>query len=148
MQQIERVAAIAQQAAELLPAAPAHWDVEGYMAWRELVWSTATRLSVIAGRSLDGRDPQVTEPALVGVITAHQLLDLACAVSRSRSSDDSATRGAEVGPHRSDIARTNAANAISVAQRATAEHLVARGDRATAGVSRRFAHRPAGVRHH
>lgn len=54
MQQIDRVTVLAQQAAQLLPEPPGDRDLDGYLEWTELVWTTAMRISAIAGACLDG----------------------------------------------------------------------------------------------
>lgn len=45
---IERVASLAHRAAEVLPEPPAAHDAFGYLAWEELVLSTARRLADLA----------------------------------------------------------------------------------------------------
>jgi hypothetical protein len=45
----ERMMQLAQRAAELLPVPPAAHDAFGYLAWEELVMSTARRVHQLAG---------------------------------------------------------------------------------------------------
>lgn len=53
MHQIDDITALADRAAALLPEAPAK-DAVAYLAWRELVWSTALRLAEFAGTASPG----------------------------------------------------------------------------------------------
>ncbi|GAA4743505.1 hypothetical protein GCM10023350_30270 [Nocardioides endophyticus] len=84
--QIDHVTALAQQAADLLPAPPRDGDVDSYLSWRELVWSTAARLGEIAGPGL--------APSTVGAsttpgakVTAQELLELAGIAGPGRTAE-------------------------------------------------------------
>lgn len=81
-QQVDRVTALAHQAAELLPEAPPEGDIDGYLGWRELVWCTAVRLSDVAGPSLADRAVGLEQPSGDAPVTAQLLLDLACLVGQ------------------------------------------------------------------
>ena len=95
MLQIERVTTMAHRAAELLPEPPPAGDLDGYLAWRELVWSTAVRLSALAGCTLASRDSATHELHAGAPVTAQYLLDLAGQFSGARS--DSSDRPASSG---------------------------------------------------
>lgn len=77
VQQIDQVSTMAQQAAMLLPEPPAAHDIDGYLAWKELVWSTAMRLSAIAGSSLGEASADLLDHDPDAPVTARHLMDLA-----------------------------------------------------------------------
>lgn len=92
MLQIDRVTALAHQAAELLPAPPCEGDIDGYLSWRELVWSTATRLGEIAGPALASAPGGVAGAVAVpgAKVSAQELLELARIAGPRWSADSTA----------------------------------------------------------
>ncbi|WP_460846705.1 hypothetical protein [Phytohabitans suffuscus] len=76
---MRRAVALAKHAAKLLPEPPPADDVEGYLAWRDLVLDTAVRISAIVDcrgfeislshSKLDGHSP-VTWRALLALASA------------------------------------------------------------------------------
>lgn len=76
----ESATAIARQAAELLPEPPAAHDSFGYLAWEELVLSTAHRLQRLLDDATLMTRPQATALVLspvTGRLDGASLLDLA-----------------------------------------------------------------------
>ena len=69
--------ALAEQAADLLPEAPAEHDSFDYLAWEELVLSTARRLLWAAGGELNAQTHTPRLDALTGRLTGTDLLALA-----------------------------------------------------------------------
>ncbi|MFJ3667392.1 hypothetical protein ACIPSE_13140 [Streptomyces sp. NPDC090106] len=81
----ESVMACARRAAELLPEPPAAHDSFGYLAWEELVLSTARRLQRLMDEAELRAHPQDTALALspaTGRLDAPSLLNLAARLTR------------------------------------------------------------------
>lgn len=51
----DRLVALAQRAADLLPEPPPTYDLHGYREWESLVLDTAKRIAVVAGVPAGGR---------------------------------------------------------------------------------------------
>ncbi|MBK1787114.1 hypothetical protein [Prauserella cavernicola] len=66
MENWQHIAALARQAADLLPGPPPADDREGYQAWESLVLSAAARIGVLAGAS-------GAVPATLGSRARHRL---------------------------------------------------------------------------
>lgn len=79
-----RAAALARQAAEILPGPPSADDLDGARAWADLVRDTAARLAACAGGAGDASraaPPAATVPRRV--LTAQDLLDIAAVGHRT-----------------------------------------------------------------
>lgn len=105
---IERVTSLARQAAYVLPEPPAAHDAFGYLAWEELVVSTARRLAHLADiapstSSHPSRGDVRLDPA-TGALDAASLLALSALLADT--GDVGACSAALVGAVRDREART------------------------------------------
>lgn len=75
MENWQRIAVLARQAADILPEPPPADNREGYQAWEGLVLSTAARIGVLAGTG--GAVPATVGPRVRHCFDWRALLSLA-----------------------------------------------------------------------